>query len=112
MPRSIAIARMIFLIVSASYLLSAGLLALARSRGESVAGWVITAWLIAGAVGFAVSFALAPDRRAIIVALVIVLGPWMIYSLIGDVRGGHWIIAIADVAALGAIAYAAAIGWH
>src|SRR4051812_27988412 len=75
MPRSIAVARMIMLIVSASYLLSAIILAVIRSRGEVVPGWVIAGWAITGALGVGLSLALAPGRPIVWLALLIVTAP-------------------------------------
>lgn len=105
MPRSIAIARMIMLIVAASYLLSAALLAVARARGQAVTGWVIVGWLLTGAAGVALALCLAPGRAGALIVLALVLGIWMGYALIGDLRARHWIIAAIDVSALVAIVY-------
>ncbi len=99
-------ARLILYIVAASYVLSGGLLWVARAKGQSVPAWVIGTWLAAGLIGVGLTYAMAPGRRGVWVALAVVLGPWMAYSLVGDLREGHWVIAILDVGALVAIAFA------
>ena len=101
-------ARLILYIVAASYVVSGGLLWVARAKGQPVAAWVIGAWLAAGLIGLGLTWAFGPGRGKWVIwaGLLVVLGPWMAYSLVGDWRGGHWVIAGLDVAALGAIAYA------
>ena len=99
-------ARIILFIVAASYVVSGVLLGVARARGEEVPAWVIATWLVTGVAGLALTAALGPGRRGVWVALLIVLGPWMAWSLVGDLRGGHWVIAGIDVLGLGAIGYA------
>ena len=98
-------AKLILAILCGSYLLSAALLAVARYRGETVPIAVIATWAVLGIIGFGLLPQLQVGRTWVIVALAIVLGPWMAYSLVRDVMGGHWIIAITDVAGLGAIGY-------
>lgn len=111
MPQSIASARMILMIVAGSYVLSAAILGFVRWRGTTVPSWMIGGWLVTGLLGIALSAMLAPGRGAVWVLLMLVLFPWMIYSLVSDLRSGNWIIACTDVAALLAIAYAAFISY-
>ena len=101
----LATSKLILAILCGSYLLSAVLLGVARSRGETVPVAVIAGWAVLGLIGFALLPALQPGRLGVIVALCVVLGPWMAYSLVRDLIGGHWIIAITDIAGLAAIGY-------
>lgn len=109
MPQTFAAARLILLIIAGSYVLSALILMVVKSRGETVPIWVIATWLLTGLIGAALATALAPARPAVWIGLLLALGPWMLYSFYGDLRLGHWIIAFTDVAALVAIGYALAI---
>ena len=101
----LATARLILAIVCGSYLLSAAILGVARLRGQPVPAWVILAWLVTGLLGFALLPALRPGRPLVLASIGVVLLPWMAYSLVGDLRGKHWLVAVTDVAGLAAIAY-------
>jgi hypothetical protein len=104
MPPNLPAGRILLLVVAASYLLSAGLLAAARLRGVRMEHWVIAGWLLTGLAGATLAAALQPGRPVVWVGLLVALGPWMLYSLAYDVREGVWVMVAADVAGLAAIA--------
>lgn len=99
------------MIVAGSYVLSAAILGFVRWRGTTVPSWMIGGWLVTGLLGIALSAMLAPGRSAVWILVLLALFPWMIYSLVSDVRGGNWIVACTDAAALLAIAYAGLISY-
>ena len=109
LPPVFAPAKLTLYILAASYLVSAALLGVAKSRGEPVPAWVIGTWLVTGLVAVALTPLLAPGRPAVWVGLLVALGPWMAWSLVGDLRGGHWVIAVVDVLGLGAIGWCLAV---
>jgi len=106
MTKTITVARIILICVAASYLLSAALLAVAKWRGQSVAAWMVIGWLVTGIAGVALSATFAKGRGAVWIGVLVAMGPWMVWSLIEDLRRGYWAIAVADLAAIGAIGYA------
>ncbi len=101
-----ASARLILLIVAASYPLAAALLWVARARGETVPWYWPTAWLVCGIVGGACAYVLSDGRPWAWAGVLLFLGIIMAVSLVVDVRHGYWIMAIIDVAGLLAIAWA------
>ena len=105
-------AKLILYIVAGSYLVSAAMLGVMRARGTTVPAWVIAGWLLTGLIGLALTAALGPGRGGVWWGLLVALGPWMVYALVGDLRLGHYVIAAIDVAGLSAIAYALAITWR
>jgi hypothetical protein len=109
MIKTIAIARTILFWVAASYVLSAALLGVARMRHQPVPAWVILGWLATGAAGMALSLMLSPGRSAVWLGLLVLLGPWMLFSLVEDLRRGFWPIALTDLAGIAAIGYSLAI---
>ena len=109
--RGLIVARWIFAGIAASYVLSALMLAWVRSRGETVPAWVIGGWLITGLAGLALACGLAEKRPAIWWGLLIILGPWMLYALIGDTTEKHWFMSGLDLAGLIAIARALQLAW-
>ncbi len=99
-------ARVILAILCGSYLLSAGLLTWARLAGNVVPAWKIAGWIITGVIGGVLLIWLSPDRPIVSVAMVLALGPWMVFALIEDARSRHYVIAVVDLAGLFAIGYA------
>jgi hypothetical protein len=99
-------ARIILGILCASYLLSAGLLTWARVAGQTVPAWKIAAWAGTGILGAILLIWLSPDRPIISIAMLLVLGPWMMFALYEDTVAKHYIIAVIDLAGLFAIGYA------
>jgi hypothetical protein len=104
--RELAASRMILIIMCASYLLSAALLTWARVAGQTVPGWKIGAWAGTGIVGLCLMPWLSQSRPMISIAMLVVLVPWMGFAFSEDARSGHWIVAIVDLAGLGATIYA------
>ncbi len=104
--RELATARLILIILCASYLLSAALLTWARVAGQTVPGWKIAGWLVTGIATALLLPWLAGNRPVISIAVLILLGPWMALALTDDLRGRHFIIAAVDLAGLFAIGYA------
>jgi hypothetical protein len=104
MPPNLPAGRLLLAVVAGTYLLSAGLLAAARSRGAKVEAWVIGGWLLTGLAGLALAAALRPGRPAVWAGLLAALVPWMLYSLAYDARERIWVMVAADVAGLAAIA--------
>ncbi len=109
--RELNIARWIFLSIAASYVISAMMLAWVRYRGETVPSWVIGGWLITGLASIAFALNLGEKRAMMWWGLLLALGPWMIYALIGDTTEKHWFMAGLDLAGLIAIARALQISW-
>ena len=99
-------ARLILIIMCASYLLSAALLTWARISGQTVPAWKIAGWVVTGIGGAILLYWLSPDRPLISIAAFIVLAPWMALALYDDTRTRHFIIAVIDLAGLFAICYA------
>jgi hypothetical protein len=99
-------ARIILAILCASYLLSAVLLTWAKLAGQVVPAWKIAGWITTGAVGGVLLIWLSPNRPIILVAMLIALGPWMLFALTEDARSRHYVIAIIDLAGLFAIGFA------
>jgi hypothetical protein len=99
-------ARLILAIMCGSYLLSAGLLTWARVAGQTVPGWKIAGWIITGIVGAILLIWLSPNRPIVSLAMLIVLGPWMIFALYEDSVGRHYFIAVVDLSGVLAIGYA------
>jgi hypothetical protein len=99
-------ARIILAIICGSYLLSAGLLTWAKFAGQTVPAWKIAGWLLAGIIGAILLIWLSPNRPVISIAMLLVLGPWMVFALTEDTRSRHYVIAVVDLAGLFAIGYA------
>jgi hypothetical protein len=99
-------ARIILAILCASYLLSAGLLTWARFAGQVVPAWKIAGWIVTGLLGAILLIWLSPDRPIISFAMLLALGPWMLFALLEDARSRHYVIATVDLAGLFAIGYA------
>lgn len=99
-------ARLILLMVAASYPLAAGLLWAMAARGEKVPWYWPTGWLGLGLAGLTCAFLLAPGRPWAWWGVLVTLAPWMIVALVQDVRSALWPIALLDLAGLAAIAYA------
>ena len=97
--------RLLLLIVAASYLLSAALLAAARGRGAAIATWFVLGWVATGLIGLGLAWVLQPGRPLVWAGLLVVLGPWMGYSLYYDVRLRIWAMVAIDAAGLAAIAW-------
>jgi hypothetical protein len=102
---SLPAARSLLFIVAVSYVVSAAILLLVRLRGGAVGAWVIATWLLTGSAGIVLARMLAPGQAAIWWALLVVLGPWMGYSLYYDLRERIWFMAAIDLAGLFAIAW-------
>jgi hypothetical protein len=100
------VSRIILASVCGSYLLSAALLAWAKTHGQIVPAWKIGGWLLTGIIGLVLLIWLSPAEPIISFAMLIALAPWMAYALTEDARSGHYIIAVIDLAGLFAIAYA------
>lgn len=101
--------RTLLLIVAISYLVSAVMLVVARWRGVDI-GWLyIAGWVVTGVAGAALATQLAPARPAVWVALALVLLPWMLFSLVVDVRLRFWLMVAIDVAGVLAIVYGLAL---
>jgi hypothetical protein len=99
------VARGVLMSLSASYAMSAAVFVVLRWRGHAV-GWpVILGWLSAGVAGVGLSLALAPGSALAWTALLVVLAPWMVHALVGDVDRGHRWIAALDAAGISAIAW-------
>ena len=109
--QQLATARVILLSVAGSYLLSALILAWVRSRGETVATFAIVGWAVTGALGLVLALLLAPQRLAVWVGLLVVLGPWMVYATIGDAGEKRIVMTIVDLAGVGAIGLALWQAW-
>ena len=109
--QQLATARVIFICIAASYLLSAAILGWVRSRGEAVAAFAIAGWAITGVVGIALSLLLASQRPIVWIGLLVALVPWMVYALIGDAGEKRIFMTIADAAGLGAIVWALWLSW-
>ncbi len=103
--RELATARVLFYVMAASFVLSAGILGYVRSTGKPVPAYVMAAWGGLGVVGLALTPLLSPDRRWVAWALLVVLGPWMVVSLVGDAQRKIYLMAGVDLAGLAAIAY-------
>ena len=103
--KEIATARVLFYVMSGSFLLSAAILGYVRLTGKTVPAYVLALWAGLGVAGFALTPLLTLDRRWVAWLLAVVLGPWMAVSLVGDVQRKIYPIAATDVAGLAAIAY-------
>ena len=103
--KELATARVLFYVMAASFVLSAAILGYVRSTGKPVPAYVLLAWGGLGVVGLALTPLLSPDRRWIALALLVVLGPWMLVSLVGDAQRKIYVMAAVDVAGLAAIGY-------
>ena len=103
--KDLATARVLFYVMSGSFLLSAAILEAVRLSGKTVPAAVLLGWGGLGVLGVALTPLLSPDRRWIAWALAVVLGPWMAYSLVGDLQRKVYPIAATDVAGLAAIAF-------
>ena len=110
MPDTLPTARLILILVAASYPVAAGMLWWAKSRGDDVPWYWPTGWLVTGVLGLAFAAMLAQGRPWAWWGVSLALGPWMAVSLVVDVRHGYFWIAALDVAGLGAIAYALWLG--
>ncbi|HLL88001.1 MAG TPA: hypothetical protein VK324_01740 [Tepidisphaeraceae bacterium] len=109
MSGSLPVAKLIFTVVAVTYLMSAALLMTVRLRGHPVTLWVIVGWLATGAAGLVLAQFLRPGITPVWLGLLVVLGPWMLFSLVTDLREGYWLIAILDVLGLAAIGYGLAV---
>ena len=103
--REIATARVLFYVMAASFLLSAALLGYVRFTGKTVPAYVLAAWAGLGVLGLLLTPWLTPDRRWIAIVLLVVLGPWMAVSTVGDWQRKIYPMAAVDVAGLAAIGY-------
>ena len=109
--RELVAAKSILFFVAASYVLSALILGVVRLCGETVPGWVIGGWMTTGIAGMILAKMLTEHRPAIWWGLLIALGPWMVYAMIGDFRERHWIMGGVDIAGLLAIGWSLAKVW-
>ncbi|MEL7240304.1 MAG: hypothetical protein AAGK78_15710 [Planctomycetota bacterium] len=100
-----AAAKLLLLIVAGSYVLSGVLLGWMKHRGESVPMWFIAGWLACGVLGAASSWMLADGRAWAWWTTAVLLGPYMVLSLVWDIRHGAWVMVAVDVAGLFAIAW-------
>ena len=103
--KDLATARLLFYIMAASFLVSAVILGYVRYTGKAVPATVLVAWGGLGLLGIALTPLLGVDRRWMAWVLLVVLGPWMVVSLVGDVQRKVYPIAAVDVAGLAAIGY-------
>ena len=103
--KELATARLLFNIMAASFVLSAAILGYVRFTGKPVPTYVLAAWGGLGVLAFVLTPLLAPDRRWVAIALLVVLGPWMAVSLVGDAQRKVYAMAAVDLAGLAAIAY-------
>jgi hypothetical protein len=104
MPANLAAGRTLLVVVAATYLLSAALLGWAKSRGSPVETWIVTGWLVTGSWGIVLGLLLRPGAAAAWVGVGLVLVPWMLLSLVYDVRARVWVMAGLDIAGVVAIA--------
>ena len=107
MSEQVAAARLILIIVAASFPLSAALLLFLKWRGETVPWAWPAAWLVTGVVGLIASSML---REAGFGwqwwACLLALAPMLAVSTVVDIRQGIWFVVALDLAGLGAVAYA------
>ena len=103
--KELATARVLFYVMAASFVLSAAILGYVRFTGKTVPTPVLVAWGGLGVLGLALTPLLSADRRWIAWVLLVVLGPWMVVSLVGDAQRKIYPMAAVDVAGLGAIGY-------
>ena len=103
--KDIAVARVLFYVMAASFLVSAALLGYVRATGKDVPAYVLALWGGLGLAGVALTPLLTPERRWIAIVLLVVLGPWMAVSLVGDWQRKIYVMAAVDVGGLAAIAY-------
>ena len=110
MPQNLAAARLILIIVAASYPIAGAMLLWAKHKGEDVPWVWPAAWFVTGVAGLVFALMLGQSRTWPLWPAVVALGPIMLVSLVVDIRHGYWFIAALDVAGLAAIAYAAVQG--
>jgi len=103
--KEIATARVLFYVMAGSFLVSAAILGYVRFTGKAVPAYVLAAWGAGGVLGLALTPLLTLDRRWMAWVLVLVLGPWMAVSLVGDAQRKIYPMAAIDVAGLFAIGY-------
>lgn len=92
-------ARGLLFVLSASYVLSAVVLAGRRASRRQVATWAAT-----GGAGIVLTASLAPGRWSVWTLLLVALGPWMAVALRTDWRHRNRAMVAADVSALAALA--------
>ena len=100
-----AAARLILLIVAASFPLAAALLLWMKRRGEEVPWYWPTAWLACGVVGLAAASFLSDGRPWAWGLCLLSLAPILVVSTVVDVRHGLWWVVLTDVAGLAAVAW-------
>ena len=102
-------AQLILTIVAASYPVAAAALWWLRSRGHDVPHWFPAGWLATGVIALAALPWLG--RPWAWWAVLLALGPWMVLSLVLDLRQGIWLIAALDAAGIAAIAWGLWAAW-
>lgn len=98
-------AQLTLVIVAASYVVSAAMLAWMKRGGADVPTWFTVGWLLTGLIGIVASLRLDGSRHWAWWVALLALGPWMTLSLVWDIRHASWWMAALDIAGLIAIAW-------
>ena len=100
-------ARRTFLVLCATYLLSAFVLWRVHEKQRDV--WL---WILTGSAGIALTFLLDRSRPLVWVGIAVALGPQMVSATVGDLRRGNRLLTLIDIGGLVTLTVGLVLGRH